>query len=354
MKLVIMGTGPFAVPTFRALHALAAGPAACGGTGDAQHVRAHLIGIRLEILLLVTRPAVEIKKGKFAPNPMKETARDLGYDVFEPDNINAADAMQKLQTLEADLAVVCDYGQILSPECLACTRLGGINLHGSLLPKYRGAAPVNWPIFHGDERTGISVIHMTPKLDGGPILSMAQTEIDPEETAAQLEQRLSEIGVQPVLDAIEQLSGWDGKSAIGIAQDPNLVSTARRLRKRDGKVDWSRAAVDIRNQVRAFQPWPGTYTFWHRQNDSSANQNNTRAPSSVRLILHRVDALAMMENTLAPGTVIKSDGKQLIIATGDGSLAIESIQPSGKRQMNIDEFLRGYPVQVGDRLSSEP
>ena len=319
----MMGTGPFARPVFRKLCQLD----------------------ELDIPVLVTRPAVQIKKGKWAENPMKDCAAELGVPVWEPDSINAPEAIGRLREFQADLAVVCDYGQILSAEALSCLRLGGINLHGSLLPRYRGAAPVNWPIYNGDSRTGISVIHMTPKLDGGPVLAAAETEIDAEETAAELEVRLSLLGVEPVLESIEMLRGWDGEATLGQIQDPGQVTSARRLKKSDGVIDWTRSAIELRNQVRAFQPWPGSFTFWHRNSDDGST-------TAVRLILHRVDALPG-NDTKPPGSVQLAEGTQLIVSTGDGCLSLESVQPSGKRQMATDEFLRGYPVAVGDRFGPE-
>ncbi len=320
MKIIMMGTGPFAVPTFEAL------------------VPRH------EIPLLVTRPTAAVKRGTPPPNPMRASADALGIKVVDPPSVNDEAFVSTLESYAADLFVVCDYGQILSKKCLAAARLGGINLHGSLLPKYRGAAPVNWPIYHGETTTGVSVIHMTPKLDGGPILSSAQTEIGENETAAELEPRLSHIGVACVHEAIEQLEKWNGVDPIGEIQDSSLATPARRLKKSDGAIDWSRSAVEIKNQIRAFDPWPASFTFWHRDNGKT-----------VRVIIHRVTVadFEFPSDAVKPGQVVQSDGKQLIIATGDGCLAIDSIQPSGKRAMEIAEFLRGYPVKIGDLFGSQ-
>ena len=240
MKIVFMGTGPFAVPTFQSLN------------------NDH------EIPVLVTRPTVTVRRGKQPPNPMRDAAVELGIPVLDPPSVNDNEFIKTLSDYAADLLVVCDYGQILSRTCLAAARLGGINLHGSLLPKYRGAAPVNWPIYFGDPTTGVSVIHMTPKLDGGPVLTSASTEIGDDETAAELEPRLSQLGVPCVHEAIALLEDWDGEKIIGQVQDSNLATPARRLNKKDGLIDWTRAANEIRNQIRAFQPWPASYSFWVR------------------------------------------------------------------------------------------
>jgi folate-dependent phosphoribosylglycinamide formyltransferase PurN len=172
MRLLMFGTGPFAAPTFRELF-------------DTHHV----------VIALVTSP-LRPKRGKdLTPlSPMRDIAHEHGIPIFDPENINDPQSQQKLSQYDADLMVVCDYGQILSAETLATTRMGGINLHASLLPKYRGAAPINWAIYHGEKETGVTVIHMVPRVDAGPCIAQASTDIDPEETAVELETRLAELG----------------------------------------------------------------------------------------------------------------------------------------------------------------
>ena len=190
MRLVMMGTGPFAVPTFRALLA-------------SPH----------EMLGLITRPDRPAHRREKTPaNPMREVPRQNGLAVFEPQSINSPEAQAQLRQWAADLFVVCDYGQILSRETLSLARLGGINLHASLLPKYRGAAPINWAIYHGETETGVTVIHMTPQLDAGPCLVQHRTPIGPTETAPELEARLAELGTGAVLEAIGILSRGEGAS----------------------------------------------------------------------------------------------------------------------------------------------
>ena len=163
MRLVMMGTGPFAVPTFR-----------------------ELLVTHHTIAALVTGP-VRNKPGKLVPaTPMRDLAHAHGVRIFDPEDINAPSARAELAQMDADLLVVCDYGQILSAETLATARLGGINLHASLLPKYRGAAPINWALYHGETETGVSVIHMTPQVDAGPVIAQGATPIRPEETSVEL------------------------------------------------------------------------------------------------------------------------------------------------------------------------
>ena len=231
MRLVMMGTGPFAVPTFEALL-------------ESSH----------QVLALVTRPdrPVHDKHKQSAPrNPMREVAQRRQLEIFAPESINSAEAILRLSDWRADLFVVCDYGQILSRRALALGRLGGINLHGSLLPKYRGAAPIHWAVFHGETETGVSVIHMTPRLDAGPVLVQRRLAIRPDETAGQLEPRLATLGPGAVLEAIGRLVEGDTS---GIPQNPTQATKAPRIKKTDGLIDWSRSAEQIRNQIRAWIP----------------------------------------------------------------------------------------------------
>lgn len=326
MKIVMMGTGPFAVPTFESL------------LRDGH-----------DIPLLVTRPPVP-SKGKEPPiNPMRVVAEAHGIPVFDPINVNAADAVSRLQSIEADLLVVCDYGQILASAVLETARCGGINLHGSLLPKYRGAAPVQWCVFNGDPDSGVSVIHMTPRLDGGPILVQCSIAVDPDETAGELEQRLSALGVGAVRDALELLMTWDGHSCLGIVQESSQVTKAPRLSKSQGQIDWTKSAVQIRNQIRAFQPWPGSFALWQR---------GTEQP--LRLIILAGDIISEVEAAVSrheianpqPGEIVYSDKTRLWIQTGAGILGLTRVQPAGKRIMDIAEFLRGYVPRTGQRFQN--
>jgi methionyl-tRNA formyltransferase len=311
MKVLFLGTGPFAVPSLKAIH-------------ESEH----------ELIGLVTRPAPANLRRKQKPpaNPMREAAEGLGLRVWDPVNINAPEGIEVLKSSEADLLVVCDYGQILSPEALAVTPLGGINLHGSLLPKYRGAAPVHWAIYHGDAETGVSVIHMTPRLDGGPILEQVVVAIEPTETQPELEERLSELGKDAVLAAIQQLEAWDRETTLGDLQEASQVSKAPRLTKEQGQVNWQQSAEQIRNQVRAFQPWPGSYT-WLLQPG--------QAP--LRLVIGQAKTLPSAGGCeLMPGRVRVDEEQRLWVETGAGYLEILQLQPAGKRMMVTADFLRGY------------
>jgi methionyl-tRNA formyltransferase len=316
MRLVMMGTGPFAVPTFRALY-----------------------GTSHQVVALVTQPLRTAHGKALPPSPTRAVANEHGTPIIDFENINTPESRAALAALAPDLFVVADYGQILSPEVLSIARLGGLNLHGSLLPKYRGAAPINWAIYHGEPVTGVTALHVTPAVDAGPCLAQASTPIDPDETAVELEHRLAELGAPLIVETIDQLSRGQTSP---IPQDPALATKARRLRKTDGAIDWSRSALQIKNQIRALEPWPKTYTFWHRQHG---------AP--LRLIPDRVQVVDMPAHRPA-GTVIAAHDDELVVAARVQALRIERIQPAGKRVLTAAEFLRGYPVQPGDLFGPNP
>jgi methionyl-tRNA formyltransferase len=320
MRLLMMGTGPFAVPTFQ-----------------------WLLSSEHEIAALVTRPvSAPAGRRKGPANPMRDTAEAHGVAVLDPQDVNAAESRQQLAELAADLLVACDYGQILSAETLSILPKGGINLHASLLPEYRGAAPINWAILDGKQETGVTVIHMTARLDSGPCLIQLRTRIGDEEEAVELEKRLAQLGVGAVRQALSMLAPWDGASPIGVPQDRSLATRAPRLKKDDGRVDWRRTADQIRNQVRALKPWPGTFTDWLRSDGTS-----------MHLILDRVRVVeADAPGDATPGQIVQVQKDQLLVATGRQWLSIERIQPAGKRVMAIDEFLRGHPIQPGQILGS--
>jgi methionyl-tRNA formyltransferase len=311
-----MGTGPFVGPTFRELY------------------RTHH-----DIVALVTSP-LHLRPGQEPPpiNIVRDIAHQHTTPIFDPEDINTPDSRLGLSKYNADLMVVCDYGQILSSSTLATSQLGGINLHASLLPKYRGAAPINWAIYNGETKTGVTVIHMTPKVDAGPCIAQAETDIGPEETAAELEKRLSELGAWLVLRTIDALKAGNLEA---LAQDPALASKAPRLKKSDGLIDWSRPAAAIKNQIRALEPWPKTYTFWRRQKGQP-----------IRLIFGPA-AVEDHAGGSIPGTVLEAEKGRLVIAAGAGAVALISIQPVGKRLMSVEEFLRGHRIQPGDIFAAE-
>lgn len=328
LRLILMGTGPFAVPSFEAL----------AGAGH-------------EIVQVITRPE-RPGPGNRPPvkSPVRIWAETRGLPVVAPESINSDESLEMLVDARPDLLVVCDYGQILKPGALATARLGGINLHGSLLPAYRGAAPVQWAVLCGEEQTGVSVIHMTPKLDAGPVLTKRETPIGAKETAGELESRLSKIGVEATLEAVERLreSRSGGEQAevqplpLGEPQDPEQASRAPRLSKKDGRIVWTRPAEELDWHVRGMQPWPGAYT--------EIPPRGGRQSQPVRLTITDVDPSdrPVAEETDA-GTV-KVDQSQLWVAAGDRWLRINRLKPAGRREMDAEEWLRGRPIDDGTVL----
>jgi len=320
LNLVMLGTGDFAVPTFL-----------------------RLLDEGFKVALLVTQPDRPRGRGrKTVPTQIKLKALERNVPVYQPENVNCPESVEHLRAVSPDLFVLAAYGQILSAELLGVPRLGGINLHGSLLPKYRGAAPVNWAIYHGEEVTGVTVIRMTPEVDAGEILLQAETRIGSDETAGELEQRLAELGAPLVCEAIELIASG---RAVGKPQDPRLASKAPKLKKRHGLINWARPAQAICNQIRAMQPWPTAYSFLHRRSSQQP----------LRVIIERaaVEAGSVSISHEKPGTVLMAERENLIVAAADGAVRIERLRPAGKRAMSAAEFLRGYHVSAGDRFGPE-
>jgi methionyl-tRNA formyltransferase len=319
MRVIMLGTGPFAVPTLRALAAS-----------------------RHDVQLVVTRPP----QGRNATaSPLQRVGEELQLQVWAPPTVNSVEAQSQLTAFNADLLVVCDYGEILRPATLATARLGGINLHGSLLPKYRGAAPVQWAILRGETETGNSVIHMTAGLDAGPILLQQRTPIDPDENAAELEERLAAMGAGGVLEVIDGLESGVAKP---ITQDSTQASKAPRLKKEQGSIDWSRPAWEIKNQVRALCSWPRAFTFWHPADGSP-----------MRLSIDRVavvESPATADDSCArpqwPGSVLQTSPRLLVATTG-AAVEIQKLQPAGKRSMAAADFIRGNRVKIGELFGQE-
>ncbi len=317
MRLLMLGTGPFAVPTLRALY-----------------------NTRHSVAALVTAPLRTHRGQPVTPiSSIRDLAQQQGTPIFDPEDVNAPEAQAQLASYGADLLITCDYGQILAPATLATAGRGGVNLHAALLPKYRGAAPINWAIYHGETETGVTVIHMTPQIDAGPSIAQARVAIGPDETAAELEVRLADMGARLVCEAIDMLQSGH---APALPQDPLLASKAPRFKKADGLIDWTRSAAAIKNHVRAMEPWPKTYTFWHRSDGPPA-----------RLILGPLTVVETEGADQTPGAVVEAGAGRLVIAAGVGAVAPKSIQPSGKRLLPVDEFLRGYHVRPGERLGPE-
>jgi methionyl-tRNA formyltransferase len=314
MRIVMMGTGSFAEPTFAAL---LQGP--------------H------QIVGLFTQPdrptGKERGSTRQAHSGMKDLALERGIAVLQPESINTPAAVASLQSLAPDLLVVAAYGQILSNDVLASAKYGGINVHASLLPKYRGAAPINWAIYHGETRTGVTIIRMSIALDAGDILAQEAVDILPEVTAGELETRLGPLGAKLAVAVVDRIA--TGEPLSGARQEKSQVTKAPKLTKEHGLIDWSRSAQAVCNHVRAMQPWPTAYTFLRR-------------PGQTPLRLIVLKALAAPGDATTPGAVdADAAAQRLFVAGGQGRVEILELQPAGKRRMTAADFLRGNALTPG-------
>ncbi|MDX2037298.1 MAG: methionyl-tRNA formyltransferase [Isosphaeraceae bacterium] len=316
ISIVMCGTGDFALPTFRALR---------------QSPLLRVVG-------LITQPdRPQGRKQELIPSAIKLDALEHGVSVFQPESINAAEGLEIVRSLAPDLIVTAAYGQILSGELLGIPRLGGINLHGSILPKYRGAAPVARAIQAGETEAGVTVIRMTPKIDAGGMIAIARTPIDPDETAGELEDRLAALGAPLVVETIAEMLA--GRAEV-IPQDKALVTKAPKLSKDDARIDWTQPARRVHDHVRAMRPWPMTSTSWYRAGSTD---------SPTRLIVHRTEVLET-ETGAPPGTVVEAAGDRFVVACGSGAIRLLEVQLVGKKPLGAAEFLRGHKP-LGDRLA---
>ncbi len=317
LKLVLMGTGEFAVPPFRALL-------------DSEH---QIVGV-------LTQPDRTGRGHHQHVNPVKEMAVARDVPVFQPERVNRPEMLDTLRSLQADAFIVAAYGQILKPELLAIPRLGAFNLHGSLLPRHRGAAPVQYSIWKGDDVTGVTMFQIEPALDSGPIVGIVKTPVGEKETSGELMLRLAELSVPLTLTVVQQLSDGTARFTLQNAAD---VTLAPKIPREAGHLDWSQTRREIDCHIRAMQPWPKASTMLHR----------TEHPP-LRCILQQVanaDAL-LPAVPVETGILIEFQGRPFV-STADGWLEILRIQPDGRKSMDGRSFLNGHPLSHGDRFLPE-
>lgn len=312
----MMGTGEFALPALRGL---------CGSP--------H------QVVGLVTQPDRTGRGHHHHVNALKELALERGVDVFQPERVNVDESLGRLRSYNADLFVVAAYGQILSSRLLGIPRLGAINLHGSLLPRYRGAAPVQYAVLNGETRTGVTIFQIEPKLDAGLMLGQVETEISATETSGELMMRLAELAVPLTLDVID---GLEHGTARRTPQDPQAVTLAPRMSKEMGLIDWSRPAERIGWHLRAMQPWPMPFTFLHQ----------IEKPP-LRMLVLSIEPAGKRIEKLEPGVVASAADGRLLVSAGDQLVELLEVQPAGKRRMAAAEFLRGHAIHPGDRFGPE-
>jgi methionyl-tRNA formyltransferase len=309
VRVVFLGSGVFAIPSFEALI-------------DAGH----------EVLALVTQPDREKGRGRAtAPPPVKPVAEARGVPVLQPRRIREADALEALRRLAPEIQIVVAYGQILPRPVIDVPPRGTINVHASLLPRYRGAAPVQWAIVRGESETGVTTMRIDEGLDTGPTLLSRATAVGPDETAPELEDRLARLGA---LVLIETLRGIEAGTIHEVAQDHDRATLAPPLRKEDGFIDWTRPALEIARRVRGFLPWPGS---------------STSIEGKILKILKAAEAPA---GPGEPGVVVVSGSDGLIVACGAGSrLRIVEVHPESRRPMSASAFAAGARLGPGARFA---
>lgn len=310
-KVVFMGTPAFSAPILRMLHEEG-----------------------YNILAVVTQPDRPVGRKKvLTPPPVKEEAVRLGLPVIQPEKLRGSEELQQILDLQPDLVVTAAFGQILPKELLEAPRLGCINVHASLLPKYRGGAPIHQAIIDGQEKTGVTIMYMAEKLDAGDIISQREIVIEESDYTGSMFEKLSDVGRELLMDTLPSII--DGTNA-RIPQDESQVTYASNISREQERIHWEKGARTIYNQVRGLHPWPVAYT--------------TFEGSNFKIWWAQVGHTT---NNATPGEVVRIAKDYFEIATGDGSsLAVYDCQPAGKKRMLAEEYLRGTgaKLQIGDRF----
>ena len=301
MRIVFIGAGEIGVPTLQAL------------LRSSEH---QLTGV-------VTQPDKPVGRAqRIEPTPIKKALAGSNVPILQPARIKDPQAIEEIRALQPDAIVVMAYGQILPPEVLEVPSVACLNLHASLLPRWRGAAPIQAAIAAGDRETGITVMYMAEGLDTGDILLQRRIDISPTDTGGSLHDRLAQIAPEASLEALQMLATGN---APRIPQDNALATYAPKLTRDDGKIDWSESAEVIERKIRAFNPWPGAFT--------------EIAASGVGKL--KIFSAAIVDLSGKPGEFLRSE-KELIVAAGKNALALNEVQPEGKRRMDAAAFLRGH------------
>lgn len=320
MRIVFMGTPDFSVPALKALV-------------EAGH----------QVIAVVTQPDKPKGRGKEVQmTPVKIQAMEYGIPVYQPAKVREASFVEVLQGMEADVYVVIAFGQLLPKAVLELPKYGCINIHASLLPKYRGAAPIQWCVIDGERETGITTMMMDVGLDTGDMLEKAVIPIEEKETGGSLHDKLSMAGGDLILSTLKKL---EEGTLVRTPQTDEGTCYAKMLTKSLGDIDWNQGAVSIERLIRGLNPWPSAYTMWN---------GKTIKIWAADVIAGREAADFLSESGVpaetgtAPGTVVCSDKRGLVVCTGGGLLSIRELQMEGKKRMDTPAFLRGYPIPAGD------
>ena len=314
LRIVFCGTPAFALPTLNHL----------------------IVQSDFQVEAVVTQPDRPRGRGnEVSSSPVKDAALDAGIAVYQPEKIKSESGQNFFKRVAPDAVVIIAYGQIISQTLLDIPRLGWINLHGSLLPKYRGAAPINWAIVHGETRTGVTSMQVNAGLDTGPILMKYETEIGADETAPQLAARLAEAGAPLIVETLRKLDRGELASE---PQDDSQATLAPLLKKEDGRIDWSQPAQTIYNRIRGLQPWPGAFTTFRGKNCHIWGK-----PA--------VDAIRTQSPAL-PGAIIASAGELTVACGGNTTIHIEFAQLEGRKRVTAREFASGAHIAPTDRFGT--
>ncbi|MFI3171485.1 MAG: methionyl-tRNA formyltransferase [Eubacteriales bacterium] len=313
MRIIFMGTPDFSVGTLEAII-------------EAGH----------EVVLAVTQPDKPKGRGKEMQfTPVKECAIAHNIPVFQPQKVREAECVEKLKEYNADIMVVIAFGQILPKEILELTPYGCVNVHASLLPKYRGAAPLQWCIIDGEEVTGITTMQMDEGLDTGDMLLTVEIPIDRKETYGSIHDKMASAGAKLL---VETLVGLEEKTIEPKEQGEMTTEYAKMIKKQLGDIEWSRSAVTIERLVRGLNPWPSAYTNWNGK----------------VMKIWDADILPNIEGVDAvPGTIVATDKTSFSVMTGDGILKVNELQIPGKKRMDAGAFLRGYQITAGEQLTKQ-
>jgi len=314
MNIIFFGSSHFAAPSLEALFQAGQG-----------------------VVSVITQPDKKSGRGMHLGHTVIKTiAENFNCKIYQPQDINSPEAISFLKAQNCDLFVVVAYGQILSQELLEIPKIFAVNLHASLLPEYRGAAPINWAIINGDKATGISVIKMNRKMDAGEIIAQEKMDILETDTASSLENKLADLAAKILITSLEPIKKQTVKL---MAQNNKQVTFAPKLRKSDGKIDWEKSTGEICNLVRGSLNWPGAFTYYRGRLLKIYKAN--RYPQELERIKY------------APGEVAHIFKDSIVVATGKGGLLIEELQPEGKRRMQVQEFLSGHEISLGETFGKK-
>ena len=310
MKVIFMGTPDFAVGTLEAI--VAAG---------------H------EVVLAVTQPDKPKGRGKSMQYPpVKEAAIAYGIEVYQPERVRRLECIEYLAKYQPDIIVVAAFGQILPKEILEMPKYGCINVHASLLPKYRGAAPIQWAVINGEKASGVTIMRMDEGLDTGDMILKTEIRLDPNETGGSLHDKLAAAGAELCVETLKKL---EEKTAVWEPQGETTTAYAQMLDKNLGNIDWKSSAVQIERLIRGLNPWPSAYTHWNEK------------------VIKLWQAEVLAENTeKEAGTVVKVEKDSFCVQTGDGLLKVKELQLQGKKRMDAGAFLRGNHLEYGEILKN--